>query len=62
MLSHQEDLPDTTILRGGLSFGRPAEWQLATDRDHQFAISDGLGHELKRFRISCRVHRYHLHG
>src|SRR5580700_1460343 len=62
MSSHQQDLPDTTHLRGGLRFGRLAEWHLAADWDHQFAISDGLGHELKSFRISCRVHRYHFYS
>src|SRR5271167_1207463 len=62
MSCHQQDLPNTTLLRGGLSFGRLAEWQLAADRYHKFAISDGLGHELKSLRIRCRVHRYHLYG
>src|SRR5580700_6905702 len=62
MSSRQQDLPDTTLLCGGLGFGRLAEWHLAADRDHQFAISDALGHELKSFRIRCRVQRYHLYG
>src|SRR5580700_5549327 len=44
MSSYQQDLPDSALLRGGLSFGGIAEWQLAADRDHQFAISDSLGH------------------
>jgi hypothetical protein len=57
MSSHQQDFSDTTLLRGGLSFGRLAEWQLAADRDHQFAISDGLGHKLKSFRIRMRDRR-----
>jgi hypothetical protein len=28
MSSYQQDLPDITLLRDGLSFGRLAEWQL----------------------------------
>jgi hypothetical protein len=29
MSSQQQDLPDITLFRGGSSFGRLAEWQLA---------------------------------
>ncbi len=62
MSSHQQDLPNTTLFGSGLSLGCVAEWQLAADRNHQFAISDGFGHELKSFHIRCRVHRYHLYA
>jgi len=61
MSSHQQDLPDTTLFRSGLSFGCLAGWKLAADRDHQFAISNGFGHELESFRIRFRDHRHHLH-
>src|SRR5579864_38975 len=60
--SHQQNLHHTTLLRCSLSVGCLAEWQFAADRDHQFAIANGFSHELKSFRIRCRVHRYHLYG
>src|SRR5260370_1021519 len=51
MSSQQQDLPDISLFRDCLSFGRLAEWQLAGFRGHQFAISDCLGH-----RNMWRVH------
>jgi hypothetical protein len=42
MLSQLQDVPNTALFRGCLSFGRLAEWQLAAYRDQPFAISGGL--------------------
>ena len=61
MSSQQQDLPDITLFRGSLSSGRLAEWQLVANRDHQFAISDGLGHKLQSFPVGRRLHRRHLY-
>src|SRR5271165_238559 len=46
--SHQRDLPDTTRLCGGLSFGRVTERQLAADRDQQLPSRTTLA-------MNCRV-------
>jgi hypothetical protein len=46
--SHQQDLPDTTLFRRGLSFGCLAQWQLAADRNDQFAISREFSYRVWR--------------
>ena len=56
MLSQRQDLPDTALFRGCLSFGRLDEWQLAAYRDHQFGISDGLDHrQMRRTNLIIRM-------
>ncbi len=62
MSRDQQDLSKTARLRCGVYLSRLADLQLAADRDHQFAIADGLGNELKSFRIRCRNRRQHHHG
>src|SRR5271166_5534492 len=59
--SHQQDLPNTTFFRSGLSFGCVAEWQLPADRDHQFAVSDSFGHKPESLCIRFCDHVHHLY-
>jgi hypothetical protein len=44
MSSQQQDLSDVNLFRGGLSFVRVAEGQLAAFRVDRLAISHGLDH------------------
>jgi hypothetical protein len=49
MSSHQQDLPDATLLCRYVSLGRFTEGQFPADRNYQLAISHRFGHELERF-------------
>ena len=61
MSSHQQDLPDTTLLCRCLSLGRFTEWQFQANRDYQLAISHSFGHEFERFPIELREYENHLY-
>src|SRR5579863_2180473 len=61
MSSEQQDLPDTTLLRGGMGLGRLAERQLAADWDHELAIAHRFSHELERSPVEFREHERHLY-
>src|SRR5260370_3130701 len=56
---YQQNLPDTTLFRSGLTRACVTDRKLPADRNHQFAISDGCGHELESLRIGCREYRHH---
>src|SRR5260370_21211497 len=56
---HQQNLPDATLFRSGLTRACVTERKLPADRNHQFAISDGFGHELESLRIGFREYRHH---
>src|SRR5258708_11976336 len=58
---HQQNLPDTTLFRSGLTHGCVTERKLPADRDHQFAVSDGFGHKLESLRIGFHEYRHHLY-
>src|SRR5580698_7197583 len=59
--SHQQDLPDTTLLGRRLSCGRFTEWQFQANRDYQLAISHRFAHELERFPVEFREYCHHLY-
>src|ERR1700693_5286377 len=61
MSSHQQALPDTTLLCRCLSLGRLTEWQFLANRDYQLAISHRFGHELERFPVEFREYWHHLY-
>src|ERR1700691_6185117 len=54
MSSHQQDLPDTTLLCRCVSLGRFTKWQFLANRDYQLAISHRFGHKLERFSVEFR--------
>src|SRR5258708_14121948 len=58
---HQQNLPDTTLFRSGLTHGCVTERKLPADRYHQFAVSDGFGHKLESLRIGFHEYRHHLY-
>src|SRR5579863_3361844 len=61
MSSHQQDLPDTTLLCRCLSLSRFTEWEFPAYRDYQLAISYRFGHELERFPVEFREYRRHFY-
>src|SRR5208283_2267084 len=59
--SHQQDLPDATLLRRCLSLGRFTKRQLLANWDYELAIAHRFGHELERLPVEFREYVHYFY-